>query len=204
MSSIKAIALVTALLSSACNFNDNREPPETGRTEMPPGGRPERRAETRPEPTVDSSTVTETSTATETSPATATGTGTDDGSGTDGSSSSETTTTTDSSTGTATPTGPTFADLKTQVLDPYCLSCHQGANAGEAVDFTTYDSLMGASAVLGDDNSPPSAKLVLPTDWEKSVLWLTITSDRMPYFSDPLPTELKTLVRDWLAAGAKP
>lgn len=101
------------------------------------------------------------------------------------------------------PREPTFADVQTAVFEPMCVMCHEGANAGDGVVFTSYDAVMSATAILGEDGDE-AKPLIVPGDPESSVLYLALKTDWMPYFSDPLSDDAKELVRSWIAAGANP
>ena len=65
-----------------------------------------------------------------------------------------------------------FAEIKAQILEPHCLSCHGAWSTYEAYN-PVKEAAMGA-----------------------------ISSGRMPKNSAPLSNELKTLMRTWLANGA--
>lgn len=65
-----------------------------------------------------------------------------------------------------------FADIKSQILEPHCIACHSSYGSYDTFN-AVKESAMGA-----------------------------ISSGRMPKNSAPLSNELKTLMRNWLAAGA--
>lgn len=66
----------------------------------------------------------------------------------------------------------TFAKIKTQILEPNCLACHSSYS-----QYSTFNAIK--EAAMG-----------------------AISSGRMPKGGAPLSNELKTLMRNWLAAGA--
>lgn len=194
---VAAIAVVAAV--TACNFNDQREPPDgqrvTGTSDGTPQPDPVERDATQPQPAPEDEAPRETpSASTDSETETGTGSGTATGSGTS----------TDTSTDPGVPAGPSFAEVESKVLEPYCTMCHAGADAAEAVDLSEHARLMAATAVVGDDNSGQPGAVIVPGNAERSILWQTVTSDRMPYFSDPLPDDAKALLRAWIQGGAMP
>jgi mono/diheme cytochrome c family protein len=103
-----------------------------------------------------------------------------------------------------TPAALSFGQVLEAVLQPHCVGCHEGEFAGEGIDLTTYESVMAARGVLGDENeSTAKQALVVPFVPEESLLWLSLVDDRMPYFSEPLTSDQKSLIRQWIMAGAR-
>ncbi len=74
-----------------------------------------------------------------------------------------------------------------------CLSCHAGDGVKGGLDLTTR-----ANALRGGDSGPALST----DDLAKSGLWERVADDEMPP-KHPLTADEKTLLRDWLTAGAK-
>lgn len=65
-----------------------------------------------------------------------------------------------------------FSNLKSQIFEPHCVSCHRG--------YTDYQSVRR----------------------ELDLILLEVNSDRMPKWASPLSTSLKDLLHRWYQAGA--
>ena len=204
MTRLLAVAGACFLLGVACNFNDQRESPE-GQGRVPEsadgsaGGRPPRASDRTPATGEKKDSPGEPSptpvgkSSSEPGPV-PTGSSTDSG----------TATSTDQTTDPEVPAAPSFAEVEDKVLVPYCLMCHSGSTAGEAVDVSQHSLLMEAKAIVGDDNVGEPVAVVVPGDPDGSALWQTVSADRMPYFSDPLPEAAKSLLQAWIQGGALP
>lgn len=80
---------------------------------------------------------------------------------------------------------PNFLSIKSLILDPKCLTCH---DAGDP-NFTNYDTLMaGTKVVPGSPNT--------------SALYLSVKNGSMPKGQSPLSTEEMQAIYDWIANGA--
>jgi mono/diheme cytochrome c family protein len=83
----------------------------------------------------------------------------------------------------------TYADVRTQVFQKYCLDCHSPPGPAAGLDLGVYQSLIAAGVVVPGK----------PAD---SLLFQKLEMGEMPQGGDPLtPDELK-LIADWILAGA--
>jgi hypothetical protein len=85
--------------------------------------------------------------------------------------------------GTPTVIAPTFTNVRSQVLVPYCITCHN--QRGRPID--TYER---------------ARAFVTPNALASSLLYTEITTNQMPLGRSPLNNTLKDLVRRWILAGA--
>ncbi len=80
----------------------------------------------------------------------------------------------------------------TRVIVTRCLTCHAGSEPEGGLDLSSHSSaLRGGESGSAIDTASPMA----------SRLWMQIVSDQMPP-EDPLTTDEKEVVRQWLIAGA--
>jgi formylglycine-generating enzyme required for sulfatase activity len=84
--------------------------------------------------------------------------------------------------------GVNFEEKIAPVLTEHCLPCHGGAKTLGAVRLTTNISV---------------ARVVVPGAPEKSPLYLTVESGKMPPGGPPLAKEQRDAIRDWIREGAK-
>jgi len=87
-----------------------------------------------------------------------------------------------------------FEVIKTQVLMPYCGSCHIEMDESE-YSMETYESLLE-----GGESEEPG---IIPGDLENSPVWTRIDEGDMPPDNLPAPPEDKLeLLKRWIEAGA--
>ncbi len=106
----------------------------------------------------------------------------------------------------------TLDDVMARVFRPHCAvpSCHASADptGRMRLDEDFPRTSLRDVAAMGVSCSGQGLVRVVPGDPARSLLYLKITEDappcgsRMPQAADPLPDELITLVREWIAAGA--
>ena len=91
--------------------------------------------------------------------------------------------------GGATPpaTTATFQAVQTRILNVYCMACHSGTRPSAGYNVSTYTGVM---------------RMVSAGNASRSTIYSEVSSNSMPASGGPLPTELKTLLRDWINAGA--
>ena len=89
---------------------------------------------------------------------------------------------------------PTFQHEVLPLMEARCVACH-GEEASAGLDLRTLD------AVLRGSSGGPA---IAPGEPEKSVLWQKVSSDAMPIGGDPLSTDEKRLIRDWIEKGQFP
>ena len=89
---------------------------------------------------------------------------------------------------------PTFQHDVLPLMQQRCIACH-GEPASAGLDLRTLDAVMQGSS---------GGPAVEPGDPESSVLWKKIASDAMPVGADPLSTEEKRLIREWIEKGQFP
>lgn len=92
---------------------------------------------------------------------------------------------------------PTFASIKTHILDKKCLSCHSVGNEAARIPLTTRDDLL---------NSP--LDIVLPGDPDESGLMIVIEAGARKFMPPtrsgitPVTEEQKRVIREWIEKGA--
>ena len=84
-------------------------------------------------------------------------------------------------------TNATFQAVQTRILNVYCMACHSGTRPSAGYNVSTYAGVM---ARVSAGNAARSA------------IYTEVSSNSMPASGGPLSTELKTLLRDWINAGA--
>lgn len=88
---------------------------------------------------------------------------------------------------------PTYESIHREIIVPRCLSCHEGERAFHHVRLSTYGELLDGEL---------SSALVTPGEPEKSDLYLTIASGKMPKGDRALAAEEVQAVYDWIKRGA--
>lgn len=85
-----------------------------------------------------------------------------------------------------------YQTLNSEVFQPKCLSCHNSNSAtNNGIDFSTYETLMDSRGII------------IPFQPERSPLFLSVQSGKMPKDSSPLSIdEIKGIGR-WIELGAK-
>lgn len=79
------------------------------------------------------------------------------------------------------------------ILARHCLECHTSTIGEGGLDLS-----QKAAAMKGGESGPAIAT----NNWQESLLWEHVSSDSMPKDRPPLSDDEKSLLRDWLAAGA--
>ncbi len=89
-----------------------------------------------------------------------------------------------------TPAGPpTFVTIRADVLQPFCLRCHEGDEPGGGL-------LIGDYRVLMDDG------WIVPKDPDNSSVYLAMVAGNMPKSGSKPTPELIQRVREWIEDGA--
>ncbi len=86
-----------------------------------------------------------------------------------------------------------FALVKAQIFEPYCAKCHPEKteeDGGPYWEPTAYASLV-------------QWKAFVPGKPEESDIYKSVNEDKMPKNGPPLSPELKKLLSDWIASGAR-
>ncbi|MEM1296164.1 MAG: DUF1592 domain-containing protein, partial [Verrucomicrobiota bacterium] len=79
------------------------------------------------------------------------------------------------------------------LLAKHCLECHDSGIRKGRLDLSRKEM------VLAGGKGGPA---LVPGDYAKSAIWQEIEHDDMPEDRDPLSSEEKQLIKDWIAAGA--
>jgi hypothetical protein len=79
-----------------------------------------------------------------------------------------------------------FAEIKDNVIEPYCLRCHNSNNSRGHVDLSTLAAIRSNSRIVQFGNP------------DKSLFYITILEGLMPPKGDPLSLELTEKVRLWI------
>ncbi|MFO0916805.1 MAG: DUF1553 domain-containing protein [Planctomycetaceae bacterium] len=87
---------------------------------------------------------------------------------------------------------PTISEQAAGILVRRCLECHSGADPQGKLDLTSRQNLL-----RGGDSGPAFDD----ADQSRSSLWQRVADNEMPP-KKPLSEEEKSLLRDWIAAGA--
>lgn len=90
---------------------------------------------------------------------------------------------------------PAFETVRTTVLEPKCVACHQ-----QATSENHHIALAGYDVIARNDRVPP---LVVPGKPEDSSLYATIKAGTMPKGGAKLSDAEIKLVYDWIKDGAK-
>jgi len=87
------------------------------------------------------------------------------------------------------PAEDTYASINTEVIQVYCIRCHQGATpAGDAL-LTSYQAMIDSSYLV-------------PGDPENSMVWTLMRDKEMPKRGAKVTDELIERVRVWIEKGA--
>ncbi|HZT82790.1 MAG TPA: c-type cytochrome domain-containing protein [Gemmataceae bacterium] len=92
------------------------------------------------------------------------------------------------------PGGLTFTKNILPLFEAKCVSCHGGGKKKGGLDVRTVAALL-----KGGENGPA----LVPGNLEKSSLWDSIDTNRMPPGRNKLTPAEKKLIHDWIAAGAR-
>lgn len=79
------------------------------------------------------------------------------------------------------------------LLSKHCLECHDSGIRKGKLDLSRHEM------VLAGGKGGPA---VVPGDYTKSAIWQEIEHDDMPEDRDPLTSEEKELIKEWIMAGA--
>ncbi len=88
----------------------------------------------------------------------------------------------------------TFEGDVLPILNAHCLQCHGGVHQKNGLDLRTLPNVLKGGK---------SGAVVVPGKPEESLLWKKLTSDEMPKTDNKVSGANKTLIREWIAAGAK-
>lgn len=93
----------------------------------------------------------------------------------------------------------TYKSIYTQIIQPYCLSCHSKELHKGRLDLTTYEGLMKKKGVIDKENlndpltSSFYARMMLKPD----------DDEFMPQNGKPIKPEMLDMVKQWILQGAK-
>jgi len=80
------------------------------------------------------------------------------------------------------------------IFNQYCTSCHIGNFSSGGLELTNYEKLMEG----GDSGS-----VVIPGDYENSLLWIMTESGYMPLYEPDLSNDNINLIQDWIEEDAR-
>jgi len=87
----------------------------------------------------------------------------------------------------------TFETKIAPLLARHCLECHDSASKKGGLDLSRK-----IAALAGGE----SGEVIVPGKAAESLLWEQVSSDEMPKETDPMSAQDKTLLREWIDAGA--
>jgi hypothetical protein len=83
----------------------------------------------------------------------------------------------------------TFAVIKSTIIAPKCLQCHQGSNGEAGLDLSTYSSLV-------------TNQLFVAGDPDKSDIFVQVNTGQMPFGGPKLSDGEIQMIHDWIQQGA--
>ncbi|MBT7609962.1 MAG: hypothetical protein HN576_09410 [Bacteriovoracaceae bacterium] len=85
-----------------------------------------------------------------------------------------------------------FNNLYKYILKPKCVSCHSGNEPDDDIDLTSYDNIL----------NHPYYYLVVAGSPLESSLYLSVSSDDMPFEGTPLTDQEKKFIKKWIELNA--
>ena len=79
------------------------------------------------------------------------------------------------------------------IFDANCIDCHTGNFPSGGLNLTDYENLMEGGN---------SGAVIIPEDYESSLLWQRLDSGEMPVGGDPLSQSDIDLIANWITQGA--
>jgi hypothetical protein len=99
-----------------------------------------------------------------------------------------------SSESTTPPPGISFAQINSQVIQPFCVTCHSAGNTttGGGYDYSSYAKVLGSTP----------AQTVVPNSPSTSTFYTDCTSGKMPLGGAPISSTLASMIQQWIQNGA--
>jgi hypothetical protein len=86
-----------------------------------------------------------------------------------------------------------FASIYTNIINPMCVRCHSGSDAPHGIVLTSYEHIL---------SSPVFPPLVVPGDPDRSSLYKSVVSGKMPKDMRRLSAFELEMLYTWIAKGA--
>ncbi len=89
---------------------------------------------------------------------------------------------------------PNYKSVSTNIIQNKCVSCHNSVKKDNGIDLSSYEKIFSPEVF------PP---LIIPGSPEKSSLYKSVSSGKMPKDGQPLSQRELKAIYDWIKNGAK-
>ncbi|MDZ4677035.1 MAG: c-type cytochrome domain-containing protein [Oligoflexia bacterium] len=89
---------------------------------------------------------------------------------------------------------PNYKSVSTNIIQNKCVSCHNSVKKDNGIDLSSYEKIFAPEVF------PP---LIIPGNPEKSSLFKSVLSGKMPKDAQPLSQKQLKAIYDWIKNGAK-
>ncbi len=88
---------------------------------------------------------------------------------------------------------PTFTVVRDKILNPHCMSCHEGPSPSAGLDFTTWQNLV---------HNPVVSTLIVPGNPEASALYIHIQGGAAASSQEFMTAQEQQTIFNWIQSGA--